>query len=677
MYRTLAGLLAVVAAALLLAGLSFSATSSKPADVRILNSVEPETLDPQLLNGVSGRRIVSALFEGLTRSEAQTLEPAPGVAQSWDISDDGLRYTFHLRQDSHWSDGVVLSAHDFTYSWRRLLAPETAARYAYLLHGVRGARALNMFDALARRIETTLLAPLTEQLTNAAGAPLTAEAWRALGRKLPLHDCLQFSQDEGVRALLDGTPEAVPAERLERLIQTLPGEARRLREAAEDARARFGESLGVYATDAQTLVVELEAPIPYFLELTSFYPSFAVPRHVVESFGPTWFLPEHIVSNGPFLLETWRVGDRIRLRKDPAYWGQDEVRAQAIELYPVENVTTALNMYLTHQADWLPTMYPTDLVTELLARPDFYVHPGFNTYYYRFNTLRPPLDDARVREALNLAVDRQLVVEQVIGLGQLSATHFVPPGIPGYEPPESHIRLDVERARRLLAEAGYPDGKGFPTIGMLYNTQDMHKKIAEVVADQLRQRLGIDVRPYNQEWQSQIATVRAGQYDIARASWSGDYVDPNTFLDLWVTNGGNNMTGFSSPLYDALIRAAADMVRFTEHPQRLLGQLKQPARVAELLEQRALSTDAPTRRGLLERARLRLLAEAEAILVQDEFPILPIFFDANKGLRAPGLRGLHTELTRPDGTRSSNLQPVHPLRDMWSEPRRSAGNGEP
>ncbi len=677
MYRTLAGLLAVVAAALLLAGLSFSATSSYPADVRILNGVEPETLDPQLLNGVSGRRIVSALFEGLTRSEARTLAPAPGVARSWDISDDGLRYTFHLRENSRWSDGVELSAYDFTYSWRRLLAPETGARYAYLLHGVRGARALNTFDGLARRIETALVAPLEQELRNAAGAPLTGAAWRALGRKLPLHDCLQYSEDDSVRELLDSSPQAVPAGRLERLVQALPAEAQRLRAAAADARARFGHSLGVYASDAHTLVVELTAPVPYFLELTSFYSTFAVPPHVVEKLGPTWFLPEHIVSNGPFLLETWRVGDRIRLRKDPGYWGRDEVRAQAIELYPVENVTTALNLYLTHEADWLPTMYPTDLVTDLLARPDFYVHQGFNTYYYRFNTLRPPLDDARVREAINLAVDRQLVVEQVIGLGQLPAAHFVPPGIPGYVPPESHIRLDVERARRLLAEAGFPDGRGFPTIGMLYNTQDMHKKIAEVVADQLRRNLAIDVRPYNQEWQSQIATVRAGDYDIARASWTGDYVDANTFLDLWVTNGGNNMTGFSSPSYDAVIRAAADMVRFAEQPQRLLAQLKQPALVSEVLEQRARSTDGPTRRGLLDRARSMLLAEAEAILVQDEFPILPIYFDVNKGLRAPSLRGLHTELERPDGSRGPNLQPVHPLRDMWSEPAHPEGTGGP
>jgi oligopeptide transport system substrate-binding protein len=666
MYRTLAGLLVAVAGALLLAGLSFSATSSKPADVRILNGVEPETLDPQLLTTSPGRRIVSGLFEGLTRSEAKSLAPAPGVAERWDISDDGMRYTFHLRAGSHWSDGTPLGPEDFVYAWRHLLAPETAAKYAYLLHSVRGARALNTFDGLARRIESTIIPALAAELPKARAAPLTAEAWRALTARLPLHDCLQQSEDARLRSLLDTSPASVSVAQLGPFAEALPEEARRLRAAAEDARTRFGTSLGVYPDGPRTLIVELEAPTPYFLEITSFYSSFPVPRHVLEKYGPTWFLPEHVVSNGPFLLEAWRVNDRIRLRKDPTYWGQAEVRVEAVEFYPVENVTTALNLYLTHEADWLPTLYPTDLVNELLARPDFYTHAGFGTYFYRLNTRRPPLNDARVREALNLAVDRQVIVDEITGLGQAPATVLVPPGVPGYESPATHIRLDVERARQLLSEAGFPGGAGFPTMGILYNTLDMHKKIAEVVADQLRRNLGIDVRPYNQEWQSYLATVRGGQYDIARAAWIGDYLDPNTFLDLWLTNGGNNQTGFSSPRYDALVRAAANVVRFAEQPERVLALLKQPERVRALLDRRR-GAEGALHRTLLEQTRSRLLAEAEAILVQDEFPILPLYFYVNNGLKAPGLRGLYTELEQPDGTRSSNLQPVHPVRDMWFE----------
>jgi oligopeptide transport system substrate-binding protein len=664
-YRTLAGLIAAVAAALLLAGLSFSATSSRPADVRILNAIEPESLDPQVVNGSNAGRITTALFEGLTRHDARSLAAAPGVARSWDISEDGRRYTFHLRDDAHWSDGVALGPEDFIYSWRRLLAPETGAKYAYLLHVVRGGRALNTFDGFASTIESSVIVELQAELVRARQAPLTAESWRAISERLPLHDCLQNSDDPSLRGLLDEPPATVSAEQLERFIQALPAEAKRLRSEAQDARARFGTSLGVYAPDARTLVVELVSPTPYFLEITSFHASFALPRHVVEKFGRGWFLPEHVVSNGAFLLESWRVNDRIRLRKNPTYWGRDEVRARAIELYPVENITTALNMFLTHEADWMPALYPTDLVDDLLKRPDFYTHPGFTIYYYRFNTKRPPLNDARVREALNLAIDRRSIVDQILGLGQLPADHFVPPGIPGYESPASGIRLDTERARTLLAEAGFPGGQGFPTLGIVYNTLDMHKKIAEVIADQLRINLGIDVRPYNQEWQSYVASVRNLSYDMARAAWIGDYVDPNSFLDLWVTNGGNNQTGFSSPLYDAVIRAAANMERFAADPERLLARLEDPAKLRELLAERARAPEGVARRRLLERARMQVLAEAEALLIQREFPVMPIYFYVNLGFKAAGLRGLYTELVQPDGTRSSNLQPLHPLRDMW------------
>lgn len=669
MYRTLAGLLVAVAAALTLAGLSFSATSSKPADVRVLNGVEPETLDPQQLSSSAGRRIVSAIFEGLTRTDAKSLQPAPGVAESWELSDDGMRYTFHLRPDAHWSDGSPLGPGDYVWSWRHLLAPETAAKYAYMLHSVRGARALNTFDGLARSIEKTIQVGLAEELPKARSAPLSAQAWRSLSARLAMHDSLQHSEDPRLRGLLDTLPDSVSAERLEQFMAALPEEASRLRAAADDARRRFGTSLGVYASDPHTLVVELEAPTPYFLEITSFYPSYAVPRHALEAHGSTWILPEHIVSNGPFSLEAWRVNDRIRLKKDPSYWGHAEVRAQAVEYYPVENVTTALNLYLTHEANWLPSLYPTDLVKELSARPDFHTHAGFTSYFYRLNTQRPPLNDARVREALNLALDRQLIVDEITGLGQLPAVHLVPPGIPGYERPPSHIRLDVERAQKLLAEAGFPGGQGFPTIGVLYNTLDMHKKIAEVVADQLRRNLGIDVRPYNQEWQSYMATWRADQYDISRGSWIGDYLDPNTFLDLLLTNGANNHTGFSSPTYDGLLHAASNMVRFAEQPERLLAKLKEPLRVRELLQRRAAAADGATKRRLLEQTRLQLLAEAEAILVQDEFPILPIYYYVNTSLIAPELHGIYTEVELPDGTRGSNLLPIHPVRDMWIEPQ--------
>jgi len=669
-YRTLAGLLATLGVGLLLAALSFSASAGKPASVRFVNGVEPDTLDPALLTSQPGGRIVTALFEGLTRPEASSMRPAPGVAKSWEISDDGLRYTFQLRDDSYWSDGTAVTAADFVYSWRRVLDPKLGARYAYLLYPVRGARAFNTYESLAQTIERQLMPAIAQAAASAGAGGLSSTAWRELVRQLPLYDSLQYSEDADLRGLLDHpADQGVAAELLARFRSALAREAARLRAVASDVSARFGSSLGLYALGPQTLVVELEAPTPYFLDLTSFYTALPVPRQTVERHGRAWFLPETIVSNGPFELQSWHVNDRIRLRRSPRYWGRSEVHAESIEALPTENTTTALNLYLTGEADWLPSPnYPLDLVDELRRRPDFYVHPAFTVYFYRFNTRRKPFDDPRVREALNLAIDRREISEQVLGLGQLPADHFVPPGIPGYEAPPSHIRLDLERARRLLAEAGYPAGQGFPAVGILYNTLEAHKKIAEVIGDQLRRNLGIEIAAYNQEWQSYLATTRAGDFDLARATWIGDYLDPNTFLDLWVSNGGNNQTGFSSARYDALIRTAAHMEAFAARPQALLATLKQPEALAELLRQRDATSDLGARRELLERARMKLLAEAEAILVQDEFPVLPVYFYVESGLRAPGLRGLYTELEQPDGSRTPNLRAVHPLRDLWLEP---------
>ncbi|HEX7670131.1 MAG TPA: ABC transporter substrate-binding protein, partial [Polyangiaceae bacterium] len=301
----------------------------------------------------------------------------------------------------------------------------------------------------------------------------------------------------------------------------------------------------------------------------------------------------------------------------------------------------------------------------LRHRSDFYATPGLAVYYYRFNTKRPPFDDKRVRLAVNLAIDRKLLVEQVLGLGQIPAYTFVPPGMAGYEAPPTAIRYDVPRARALLAEAGFPNGKGLPSVGILYNTDGQHKKIAEEIAEELRRNLGMDVRAYNQEWQSYQATTRAGDYDLARAAWVGDYTDPNTFLDLWVTGGGNNQTGFGSSRYDRLIRTAADMSAFIEAPEPLLADLAHPEAVREAVNATRAATEPAARLAALARARLLLLREAEAILVGEELPIMPLYFYVVSGLIHPNVRGFYSTLEFEDGKRSPNFQDIHPLRDLF------------
>jgi oligopeptide transport system substrate-binding protein len=666
MDRTLLGLLTAFAGALLVVGLTFSRTVDTPADFRFSNQSEPKTLDPQLMTGQPEGRIAEAIFEGLTRRDPKTMRPLPGSAERWEISPDGKCYTFHIRGDARWTDGRPVTAHDFVYAWKRLLEPALASEYAYIVFPLRYAEALNTFDGYADALGSAVPQALAALVHEHPGG-VTASDWQAFLAKHHVHDPLRRETAPDVVSLLSRREGSVTRDDIERLVSKLPSASARLREEARDARAHFGVDAGVFAKDDRTLVVELRAPTPYFLEITSFHSTYPTPRWVTEAKGrgDDWFLPEHIVTNGPFRLKRWLVNDHIRLERSESYWGRDEVRLKAIDAFSLTNETTTLNLYLTGALDWLPDHYPKDLSAELRQRPDFYAEPGLMVYYYRFNTKRPPFDDKRVRLAINLAVDRKLIVEQVLGLGQIPAQTFVPPGMAGYEPPPTAIHYDVPRGKALLAEAGYPDGKGFPAIGILYNTDGQHKKIAEEIAEELRRNLGIDVRAYNQEWQSYQATVRAGDYAMARAGWIGDYADPNTFLDLWVTNGGNNQTGFGSPLYDRLVRTAADMSAFIEAPEPLLAELAHPEGVRRAVEVTRAATEPSDRLAWLARTRMLLLREAEGILVGDELPILPLYFYVVSGLVRPSVRGFYATLHFDDGTTAPNLQDLHPLRDLW------------
>lgn len=666
MDRALFGVLGALGVCLLLVGLTFSRSTDPPADFRFVNGTEPKTLDPQLMTGQPEGRIAEAIFEGLTRTDPRTHRPAPGVAESWEVSPDGKRYTFRLRENARWTDGRPVTASDFVHAFRRLLDPKLGSEYAYILFPVRLAEAFNAFDARADALAGPITRGLVE-LSRDHPDGLDAASWQRFLSKLHVHDAIRQSKNARVSELLSRRAGTVTLAELREIAQSIEQAADVLREDARQARGHFGKDAGVFAEGDRTLVVELRAPTPYFLEVTSFYPTYPVPSWLTEDPARTddWFLPEHIVSNGPYRLSRWLVNDHIRLERSESYWGRAEVHTRAIDALSIENGTTALNLYLTSAVDWLPSNYPSDLVDVLKTRPDFYENPGMVVYFYRFNTTRPPLDDVRVRKALNLAVDRQEIVDRVLGLGQLPATTFVPPGMVGYHAPDTGIRHDVARARELLAEAGYPEGHGFPEIGILYNTSESHQKVAEVVADQLRRALGIRVTAYNQEWQSFLDTVRNLDYGMARAGWVGDYADPNTFLDLWVTNGGNNQTGWSSPSYDRLIRAAADVTDVVTSPDSLLAELKWPGDVTKAIGRAQQATSADARLAAFADVRMLLFREAEAILVRDEFPILPLYFYVVSGLVRPQVRGFYSTLVFEDGTTAPNLQDTHPLRDIW------------
>jgi oligopeptide transport system substrate-binding protein len=671
MDRTLLGILTAIGAALLLVGVTFSRSVDRPADFRFNNGTEPKTLDPGLMTGQPEHRMAMALFEGLARRDAKTLRAAPGVASSWEISPDGKRYTFHLRDDARWSDGHAVTADDFVYSWKRLLEPKTASEYAYVLFPIRYAEALNTFDAHAAMLETSGDAAFS---ALAAQHPqgVSGRDWQAFIVKNKVNDPLRTQTDATLTALLARREGTVSSRELAWMRATIRRVAADLRRQAAEARAHFGVDGGMIAENPRTLIVELRAPTPYFMGIVDFFPTMPVPRWVVEPHPDDWFLPEHIVSNGPFVLKRWLVNDHIRLERNETYWGKTDVKTRAIDVLSNDNDTTVLNMYLTHAIDWDPEMYPKELGKDLRKRPDFKLSPALVVYYYKINTTRPPFNDRRVRKALNLAIDRAPIVERILGLGQPIAHTFVPPGIPGYESPPSDVRLDPPAARALLAEAGHPDGKGVPEVGILYNTNQGHKAIAEYVADQLRKNLGIKANAYNQEWQSYLETVRGLDYDIARAAWVGDYLDPTTFLELFVTNGGNNQTGFGSPLYDRLIRAAADVSVVVENPDALVSELHDPNGARALVEAVRRSVSPAERLDTMAKLRMRLLAEAEQILVRDEFPIIPVYFYVVANFVSPKIRGFYSTLQFEDGTTAPNLQDEHPLRDMWLDEGASA-----
>jgi len=670
MRRTLISALLVFVAALLIVGLTLSRSTRGPADFRFVNGTEPKTLDPDLATGEPEHRLLEALFEGLARLEPRSLEPVPGVAESWEISADGTIYTFHLRRDARWSDGRPVTAGDFTYAWRRLQDPKLGAEYAYILHVVRHAEALNTHQRQAEALQGPVLEAL-DQIVQRYPQKVPKTAVREFDAKQNLHGVLKGTQNARLRAFLVRPDGDLETSELRKLREELRSEGARRLQLYREAEQHFGVDAGVFAKDEHTLVVELTAPTPYFLQLTTFYPLYPVPRWAAER-GSAWFLPGSLVGNGPYTLASWRVGDRIRLEKSPTYWGKDEVHSRAIDALSIENVTTALNLYLTGEVDWLPHgNYPQDLALELKRqRQDFYVGPGFITYYYRINCTRKPFDDPRVRKAINLAIDREQITRDVLLLGQLPATTFVPPGVRGYEPPKKGIGYDVAEARRLLAEAGFPDGKGFPKFGILYNTLEAHKKLAELVADQLRRNLNITVAAYNQEWQSFLQSTLSLDYDIARAGWVGDYEDPNTFLDIWVTNGGNNQTGWGNVVYDRLIEAAANVERFASDPQFLLDHAQDRSRLELLLSAVRANTDAATHLTSLVKLRMALLAEAESILVNDEFPIIPLYFYVVSGLVQPNVKGFFMQLAGSDGKPRNNLRDMHPLRDIYVADRK-------
>jgi oligopeptide transport system substrate-binding protein len=377
---------------------------------------------------------------------------------------------------------------------------------------------------------------------------------------------------------------------------------------AEDyykAKTRDFDHVGVKAIDDHDLRIELVGPTPYLLSLVQHDSWLPVNPKAILRFGnidtrdTKWTQPANYIANGPFAMKNWRPNDVIQVVRNPRYWDAANVKLNGINFYSIENLNTQVRAFEAGQ------LHRTDQVS--LDKVPYFrrVHPELiridpyeGVYFYRINVWRKPLDNPKVRLALNLAVDREAIVKNILREDQRPATGFTPPGMGDYEPLKK-LSYDPDRARKLLAEAGYPNGKGFPKFTIHFNTLESHRAIAEAIQQMWKEELGIEVTLENQEWKVYLDTQNSMNYDISRSAWIGDFMDPVTFLSMWTTGNGNNNTHWGNPEYDALIEQAAR----TGDPK----------------------------------ARLEVLRRAEDIFLS-EAPVVPIYWYTNAYLLQPSVQ---------------------------------------
>lgn len=377
-------------------------------------------------------------------------------------------------------------------------------------------------------------------------------------------------------------------------------------EAFHTGKIQDFSQVGVKALDDLTLQLTLAGPAPYLPSMLKHYAWFPVPRHVIEKFGgmatrhTLWTRPGNMVCNGPFTLKSWLINQRVETVKNPHYWDASQVKLNGVTFIPIVSDTTEERAFKDGQIHVTHTVPLASIPALRKTRPNYYREsPMLSTYFYRINTTRKPFDNPLVRRALGLAIDRESITTHVLRAGQKPATALTPPGCGiGYEPPVV-MKFDPVEARRLLAEAGYPGGKGFPTFDILINTLESHRTIAEAIQAMWKEHLNLPVRVLNQDWGVYLESQRKLEYDVCRAAWGGDYLDPSTFLALWKSDDGNNNTGWSSPEYD------------------------------RELAQSFVEPDATKRKQLLYAMEKRML---------DEAPILPIYWYVRSILMRPEVK---------------------------------------
>ncbi len=382
--------------------------------------------------------------------------------------------------------------------------------------------------------------------------------------------------------------------------------------------------VGVSALDQRTLEVRLEYPAPYFLSLLQHWMWYPVHLNSIRKVGSPynrttpWARPGIMVSNGPFYLEEWPRQERIIVRRNPQYWDAHTVRLQRIHFHPFEGVDTEERAFRSGQIHLTDALPISKIDAYRINSPELLrVDPYLGTYFFRLNTTLPRLADRRLRAALSHAIDRETIVNQVLRGSQLPASTLTPNGTAGYTPPDG-LDYNPEKARALLDEAGFPEGRAAPTIELLFNTSENHRLVAEALQAMWRTELDIEITLHNMENKTMLESRRSGAYQMLRSVWIADYVDPSSFLDIFRSNSGNNYTGWSNANYDNLLFAAA-------------------------------RTEDPTQ-------RFDLLRQAEGLLLHDA-PIIPLYSFTHVFAINPSVEGWHP-----------TLLDHHPYKHVWLKP---------
>jgi len=462
--------------------------STRENTISACHSGEPNTIDPALNSAVDGAMYLEHLFEGLYKyadsgksatpglSYAQAVPGTAAGAPQKTVNPDGtVTLIYTLRSGLKWSDGSDFTAQDIVYSWQRLVDPETAADYSYMI----------------------------DMVVNA-------------------NEIMEDEMDKS--------------------------------------------ALGIKALSPTSLEVTLTFDCPFFDEIMCFPATFPVKKSTIDKAGDQWtFSPETYISNGPYRLKEWVHNSYILLEKNPYYYAP-VTGPEFIRYVLMDDENAMLAGFRSGEIDFIE-FFPADEMASILGSGEAHIADYIGTYYISFNNQRPPFDNANVRKAFNLAIDRNYIVEQVSRRGEKPAGGFVPAGMTDVEVGSdfratggnyygltaADYENNVAEAKRLLALAGYPDGRGFPVVEYTYNTADSHRAIGEALQNMWRTNLGVTVTMSNMDWAVFLDIRKKGQYTFARDGWIGDYNDPIGFLDMFITGGGNNNPQYASKEFDDLI----------------------------------------------------------------------------------------------------------------------------